>query len=275
MDAQLCRALNLMSLEQLAAYLEKDIDRIKQYYQELLDDSSFLNEINEQIRRVRPLFNKGIFKHEKLDSADWFAMQRILLYVLIRIFRPKRCLETGVFYGGNSSFMLHALRKNQEGELISIDLPGNALDQNTRHHLVGRSEDVPMGLDSGFIVPESLKKRWTLIRGDSLQEIPKLHGQFDLYIHDSDHAYSFLKHEMSLVWPKLSAQAVVLADDLDWSNGFFSFCDEKHLFPLIITDNGKSGLRARTGVVYLGHRFRARQDVVGVSKNEKREMANV
>lgn len=264
MDAQLCRSLNLMSLEQLASYLDLDINQIMLYYQELLEDSVFLEEINHRIQTVRPLFSKGIFKHEKLDSADWFAMQRILLYVLIRIFRPKRCLETGVFYGGNSCFMLHALRKNQEGELISIDLPGNALDQNLRHHLVGSSEDVPVGLDSGFLVPDSLKERWTLIKGDSLREIPKLKGKFDLYIHDSDHAYSFLKNEMSLVWDKLSSQAVVVADDLDWSNGFFSFCDAKHLFPLIITDNGKSGLRARTGVVHLGHRFRTSQDVVGV-----------
>jgi len=68
---------------------------------------------------------------------------------------------------------------------------------------------------------------------------------------------------MSLVGGKLTKNAVILADDLDWSNGFFSFCVEKKLYPLIITDNGKSGLRARTGIVKLGHPLAKNKDMVG------------
>ena len=68
---------------------------------------------------------------------------------------------------------------------------------------------------------------------------------------------------MSLIWKKLSTNALIVADDLDWSNGFFSFCVEKKIYPLIITDNGKSGLRARTGIVKLGHPLEKRVEVVG------------
>lgn len=68
---------------------------------------------------------------------------------------------------------------------------------------------------------------------------------------------------MSLIWKKLSTNALIVADDLDWSNGFFSFCVDKKIYPLIITDNGKSGLRARTGIVKLGHPLEKRVEVVG------------
>jgi hypothetical protein len=68
---------------------------------------------------------------------------------------------------------------------------------------------------------------------------------------------------MELVWGKLSKKATIMADDLDWSNGFFSFCVEKKLFPLLITDNGKSGLRMRTGIIRLDHPFRSKKDIVG------------
>jgi predicted O-methyltransferase YrrM len=263
MDPALCRQLNIMSLERLAFYLGEDVRKVMALYEELLADNAFLEEINSQMQLGRKYYTKGIFQHERFDTVDWFAIQRILLYVLIRLYKPGRCLETGVFYGGNSCFILHALRRNGSGQLVSIDLPGNVAKGNKRHHLVGDSEDLPAGLDVGFLVPKDLRKSWTLIEGDSRSEIPRLTGTFDFYIHDSEHSYDFIKREMSLVWERLSPGAVAVADDLDWSNGFFSFCDERRLYPLIITDNGKSGLRIRTGVVKLDHAFNKRADVVG------------
>lgn len=263
MDPQLCRQLNLMSLDLLAGYLGEDISLILSFYQEILDDTSFLEEINNKINQVRTLYPKGICVHEHLDSVDWFAVQRIILYVLIRLYRPERCLETGVFYGGNTTFILKALDKNQQGELISIDLPGQEIEVDSRHHLVGDSEHIPPGLDIGFLIPDYLKDRWKLVRGDSHLEIPRLEGTFDLYLHDSEHSYNFIKREMSLIWGKLRSDALVIADDLDWSNGFFSFCDEHHQYPLVITDNGKNGLRARTGIIRRDHPFNNHSDVVG------------
>jgi cephalosporin hydroxylase len=263
MEPELCRSLNMMSLELLAAYLGEKLEVVNKLYQELLADKRFLAELNTQIKNSRKYFQKGVFRHEKLDSVDWMSIQRIILYVLVRLYKPAVCLETGVFYGGNTSFILNALRVNGTGKLISIDLPGNEIKRELRHHLVGDSEDIPEGLDIGFIVHENLKEQWTLIRGDSLKEILKIKQKIDLYIHDSDHSFNFITREMSLVWNKLKADAIILADDLDWSNGFFSFCVEKKLYPLIITDNGKSGLRARTGIARLKHPFRQKLDIVG------------
>ncbi len=43
---------------------------------------------------------------------------------------------------------------------------------------------------------------------------------------------------------------------------FMVFVLKKKIYPLIITDNGKSGLRARTGIVKLGHPLEKRVEVV-------------
>jgi hypothetical protein len=252
-----------MSLELLASYLDVPFKDIESLYMELLDDRNFINELNEQITRCRQFFQKGIFRHESVDSVDWFAIQRIMLYVLVRLYRPSVCLETGVFYGGTTSFILNALRKNNHGALLSIDLPRIGNHDSTKHHKVGDTEDIPEGLDIGFIIHPDQKERWTLIRGSSLGEIPRINKTIDMYNHDSDHSFYFVKKEMEMVLPKLSSGAVIMADDLDWSNGFYSVCVENKFYPLIITDNGKSGLKARTGIVKLNHHCRLQKDFVG------------
>ena len=79
------------------------------------------------------------------------------LYWLVRIQKPKVVVETGVYRGISSAFILAALHDNGEGKLYSIDLP------NARY--VGDSgiEDFsPLFAKetTGFAVPESLKDRW-------------------------------------------------------------------------------------------------------------------
>lgn len=73
MDPDLSRTLNHLSLEQLSQYLNIKLQKIEEYYSELLDDSSFLNEINDQIIASRKFYQNAIFKHDKLDSIDWFT----------------------------------------------------------------------------------------------------------------------------------------------------------------------------------------------------------
>ena len=102
------------------------------YYREILDDEKFLRGINERLQAVRRDhgFTKGIFRRDSVDSADWFAFERILIYVLVRYLKPAQCLETGVYYGGNTAFLLAALARNGSGRLVSIDLPDSAIVRN-------------------------------------------------------------------------------------------------------------------------------------------------
>jgi len=83
--------------------------------------------------------------------------------------------------------------------------------------------------------------------------IPGLQETFDFYIHDSDHSMPFLSKELAAAWEKLSDRALVLVDDIDWSNAFFAFCVKHRLFPLLMTNNGKDNLRVLTGIALRGH----------------------
>jgi transketolase len=255
------RDCNLWNLERLATFLAVEPNTLIGYYRELLDDAEFLAAVNQQMQWARAEYGfvKGIFARDRVDSADWFAFERILVYVLVRHLRPAWCLETGVYYGGNTAFLLAALHRNGHGRLISIDLPDATIRRSNgdaghpRHPLLGDTELYDERLRPGFIVPSRLKARWELVEGDSLVEIPKRSEVFDFYIHDSEHSMEFLRAELAAGLPRLSPSATVVADDIDWSNGFLAFCVEQRLRPVLFTDNGKDNLRVRTGLVKLDH----------------------
>ena len=98
----------------------------------------------------------------------------------------------------------------------------------------------------GFIIPDYLKDRWKFVEGDSLAEIPKRAESFDFYLHDSDHSMGFLTAELAAALPQLWRSAVVMVDDIDWSNAFFAFCVKQRLSPHCYRQR-QGQLRVRTG----------------------------
>jgi hypothetical protein len=179
-------------------------------------------------------------------------------------------LETGVYYGGNSAFILNALHHNGAGTLISIDLPDSRIRQSgtaspdlARHPLVGDSELYDERLSPGFIIPDYLRSRWTFIEGNSLAIIPTLTATFDFYIHDSDHSFDFVARELDLARQRMSAAGTIVVDDINWSNAFFKFCVDNRYHPLCLTDNGKDDLNVRTGLVFLQHSDNRVEAIVG------------
>ena len=269
------RQSNIYNLQSVARYYGVSKDELIQYYHELLDDEIFLDGLNFKIRETiaNKKFTKAIFARGSVDSVDWFAFQRVLLYVLIRYLKPEYCLETGVYYGGNTAFMLNALYRNNKGELVSVDLPDSkirGLDVNSaeevrhsRHPMVGESEFYDQSIEPGFIIPEYLKAHWKFIEGSSLDIIPKLPYRFDFYIHDSDHSYEFVICEMNLAIEKMNAAGTLLVDDINWSNAFFKVAVDRKLYPLCLTDNGKMNLDVRTGLLFLSHPNNKIQSVTG------------
>jgi hypothetical protein len=275
-DIQETRQCNLHNLRAVARYYGTDESVLLGYYEELLEDRHFLDTINEKIVGVSSVqgFKKGIFAKGAVASIDWFAFQRILLYALVRYLRPKWCLETGVYYGGNSVFILNALRRNGAGTLVSIDLPDSQIrklrgqesqseTQLRRHPLVGDSELYDESLSPGFIIPDDLRSSWRFIQGSSLTVIPTLDERFDFYIHDSDHTFDFVTRELALVQAQMSEDGTMLVDDINWSNAFFKFCVDGHFYPLCLTDNGKNNLDVRTGLVFLKHPYNEVEAISG------------
>lgn len=266
MDAALAHECNKLNLIAAATYFGCDSTRLLGFYEELRADHEFLDALNERIVWARDTagFRKALFGKGPVDSIDWFAFERIFIYVTIRHLQPRTLLETGVFYGGNTAFMLQAIRRNAVGRLISIDYPAAEIDPSEfRHSLVGDSENLPATLQPGFLVPEHLRKQWTLKLGDSLQVIPELAESFDYYLHDSEHSMDFVYREMESVWRKKAGDLFCLVDDIDWSNGFFAFCVRNRLHPFLFTDNGKDGLRIRGGVAWSAHPNNGKPAYVG------------
>ena len=194
---------------------------------------------------------------------------RILIYILIRHFKPKKILETGVHAGGNTVFILRAVYKNYldnkkkvalRQRVLSIDLPDSEIRKklnkkyNNRHPFVKNLELYDEALKPGFIIPEKYKKFLTIKLGDSLKVLKKTKIKFDFYIHDSEHSFSFLKKELNIVDKKTSKKSVIIADDIDWSNAFYNFCSNKKYYPILFSDNGKDNLRTRIGLVYKNHK---------------------
>lgn len=146
-----------------------------------------------------------------------------ILYFLIRKLKPKQVVETGVAGGISSGFILQAIKDNGVGRLYSIDLP-------FQWYCYGESElhldSLPAGKMSGYLVPESLRKNWKLIIGDTKRELPKLMkklGKIDLFFHDSEHTYDTMLFEYNLVWPKLTKNGVLVSDDVEFTEAFNDF----------------------------------------------------
>ena len=145
------------------------------------------------------------------------------LYAICRWFNPGVVVETGVHYGASTSFILSALNDNQAGHLYSIDAPNRVYNSSKGKH----SDLLPDGCETGFVVPQFLKSRWTLIPGTSYEKLAELLdkvGNIDIFFHDSEHTYETMLFEFKEAWPKLKPGGLLIADDVLWNKAFIDFC---------------------------------------------------
>lgn len=193
------------------------------FYKELYQDGVFWEEIKNKLNDAKSV-DKKVSGWINFDAGS-------TLYILARIFKPKIIVETGVGPGGSTSFLLNALQKNEEGILYSIDLPGF---DSLYYPNIGKHYDVhvPTGFTTGWLVPQRLRNRWTLILGNTKTELPKLLEKLsaiDIFIHDSLHTYDHMMFEYSTAWPHLPKGGLLLSDDVNpyWSLAFPDFCRAK------------------------------------------------
>jgi predicted O-methyltransferase YrrM len=153
----------------------------------------------------------------------------LLLYSLVRAFRPKIIVETGVSSGSSSYVMLQALEKNREGILFSIDFPDawSEIQKATKK-------------ESGWIVPDSLRYWWRLHLGRSRDLLPGLLSQLkeiDIFFHDSEHTYENMWFEYNLAWGYIKKNGLLLSHDVNWNSAFFDFCEMKSIKPIVLHGN--------------------------------------
>jgi predicted O-methyltransferase YrrM len=159
------------------------------------------------------------------------------LYTIVRTLRPAVAVETGVANGFSTAFLLQALDANGEGHLHSIDLPrevGRAYEAGTFYEGEGRA-GIPAGSEPGWLIPDGLRDRWTLVLGRSQDELPPLLdrlGELDFFMHDSEHSFDCMWFEFNAAWPRLRAGGVLVSDDVNSTEAFPRFAREQSRQPL-------------------------------------------
>ena len=180
--------------------------------------------LRKDVSYIRNELKKNFSTAEIIRRSHGAGAQykEVLLYLLVRKFRPRLVVETGVAQGVSTYFMLKAMSDNGFGKLISIDLPNR--DRGGKVNVDGRIEGtyVPKKLAPGWLVPKRWRKNWRLILGDSKEVLPKLDYAPDMFFHDSEHSYETMKFEYAWAIGRMK-RGVIASDDTGWSPAWKEF----------------------------------------------------
>lgn len=150
-----------------------------------------------------------------------------IIFALTRILRPKKSIETGVAAGWSSLAILKAIEDIKDAILISVDMPYPKM--NNENYV-------------GCVVPESLRKKWTLIREpdrNGLVKALKMADKIDFCHYDSDKSYSGRLWAYRLIWKHINHGGIMISDDIQDNIAFKEFCEEIETTPFIIEDNNR------------------------------------
>jgi hypothetical protein len=152
-------------------------------------------------------------------------LENVLIYTLIRRYKPDSMIETGVEAGVSTSFILRAMAKNRKGRLISIDLPTYDPEGRINSDGVRDTAHIDKGRQPGWLVPEELKGRWELVLGDSIAVLKRMQCP-DVFMHDSEHSYGHMTSELEWAFAKSQDSGkplLLLCDDVSWNKAFDDF----------------------------------------------------
>jgi predicted O-methyltransferase YrrM len=154
----------------------------------------------------------------------------LFLYILCKIIKPEKVVETGVAYGLSSMYILQALSENKKGTLYSID---SVFSPWQSKEMIGSA------------IPSHLCENWKLVFGPSsekLKETLSSLGSLDIFFHDSLHTYKNMQFEFEVAWPFVNKDGFLISDDISGNNAFHDFYSKMNLEPFILPQNEKSFL---------------------------------
>lgn len=195
-------------LKKVANISQQEIDE----YKKEISESGIVDEIKKNYFKIR--------KRHLLSIQKWHEV----IYFIVRKTKPQVIIETGVFDGISSSFILLGLKNNDSGFLYSIDLPA-------RKELFGSTNEMlisilPKDKNPGWIVSPNLKKRWKLLLGSSKKHLPTLLAKLkkiDIFIHDSMHTDEYMMWEYETSWKTLNKGGLLCSDDIHIGSSFWQF----------------------------------------------------
>jgi len=147
-----------------------------------------------------------------------------LLYDCVRLLKVENVVETGVAYGWSSLAILKAMSQNGFGKLYSVDMP----------YPRKKSEN-----DVGIVVPQNLRKNWTLIRKPDnpgiISALNNARGPIDLCHYDSDKSWWGQHYAYPILWKSLNSKGLFISDDIQ-DNLYFSEFVKKNLLNFAVVE---------------------------------------
>lgn len=192
---------------------------------------------------------KGSSLMERIITGFGPSIPNHELYVLVRLARPNRIIETGVAAGISTTIILSALERNSRGHLWSIDLPNYGPEGYLNADGIRELVQVPPGKKPGWIVPDHLRHRWDLLVGrssDVLPTIVKKIGSLDFFYHDSEHSEANMIFEYRTAWQNLELGGILYSDDVIWNRAFEDFSTSVGVQPSL-TPSGRGAIKRGTG----------------------------
>jgi len=231
-------------LRRIVPLLSGQKEAVRQYLEEI----ETAQEIRERVEYYVEHYGYLPFSwswHQRFHGKQFSRV--LFLYLLLRLIRPENVIETGCFSGWTSTLILYALHRNEKGHLWTIDLPAQA----------GRfsmDASLPQELTPGFLVPDMLRPRWTLIIGDTREHLPPLLHRLeniDVFYHDSDHTYEHMMWEYTTVWPYLRQGGILISDDIGANTAFWDFAVAMGCPMAIPAVNPNFGAISKMGEMYI------------------------
>ncbi len=127
---------------------------------------------------------------------------------LIRQEKSEVVVETGVWEGLSTEYILKAMDDNGFGRLYSID----PMDPDQEFNGTKGNPEL-------FFSNPISHFRWRLLRARSDQVLEVLFeevGPFDMFIHDSDHGFECQKFEYDAAWRMVRSGGIIVTDDPYW-----------------------------------------------------------
>lgn len=196
-----------------------------QGYRNEIMQSGLIEEMEDKLNTFKRKL-KGNLRGIALGTGAMNIYQGIKLYAILRHLKPEKVVETGVCNGASSSFILKALEKNNKGQLYSVDFP-DVLGVENHEIWEGKGSSViPEDGSTGWLVPQELRSRWSLILGKSQEKLPPLLekiGTIDFFMHDSEHSYECMTFEFETSYPKIREGGILASHDIDDNTSFQDF----------------------------------------------------
>lgn len=208
---------------------------VSSFVRDYSQDDSMLNEVSSFLGTDLAIFYNELLEdptYKEIEDSiinSWNDLRTFgfsearLLYTVCRAINPEIVVETGVASGLSSAMFLLAMKNNNRGHLYSIDLPFEKRNFSEKE-IKKRKKSFPQNKREGWLVPDSLKGRWTLELGDARELLPGLLDRIkecDIFLHDSNHSYEHMSWEFEAVWPHLGS--VLLVDDIRLNDAFDDF----------------------------------------------------